>query len=198
MKAITLWQPWASLVALQIKTIETRSWPAPKALIGQRIAIHASKKQPGWCEIGEYGVEPWFYNVRHVEDCYCEEGEVTPECARRSPSRPLLSKSGAMVSLLPLGAVVATATLAHCVRMVNIAYVFAQHPEVPWPNVQLNGTDTATLVHAGDDIAPVRLDDQIPYGDFTHGRWAWILTDIKALPEPVPATGRQGVWTWTA
>lgn len=27
MKAIRLWQPWASLIALGHKTIETRSWP---------------------------------------------------------------------------------------------------------------------------------------------------------------------------
>lgn len=26
MKALTLWQPWASLVALSEKTIETRCW----------------------------------------------------------------------------------------------------------------------------------------------------------------------------
>ena len=30
MKAISLWQPWASLVAEGVKTIETRSWAPPK------------------------------------------------------------------------------------------------------------------------------------------------------------------------
>ena len=44
MKAISLHQPWASLIAAGIKPIETRSWAPPKALIGQRIAIHAAKK----------------------------------------------------------------------------------------------------------------------------------------------------------
>lgn len=32
MRAITLWQPWASLVAVGAKKYETRSWPAPKSL----------------------------------------------------------------------------------------------------------------------------------------------------------------------
>ena len=41
--AITLHQPWASLIALGIKTVETRSWPAPARLVGQRIAVHAGK-----------------------------------------------------------------------------------------------------------------------------------------------------------
>ena len=42
--AITLHQPWASLIALGIKTVETRSWPAPARLVGQRIAVHAGKR----------------------------------------------------------------------------------------------------------------------------------------------------------
>ena len=46
MKAITLYQPWATLVALGIKNIETRSWRPPYALIGQRIAIHAGARRP--------------------------------------------------------------------------------------------------------------------------------------------------------
>jgi hypothetical protein len=43
MHAITIREPWASLVMLGQKRIETRSWPAPDWLIGQRIAIHAAK-----------------------------------------------------------------------------------------------------------------------------------------------------------
>ena len=42
--AITLYQPWVSLIALGVKTVETRSWPAPARLVGQRIAIHAGKR----------------------------------------------------------------------------------------------------------------------------------------------------------
>ena len=48
MKAITLHQPWASLIACGAKRIETRSWPAPAVLshgffYGHRFAIHAGK-----------------------------------------------------------------------------------------------------------------------------------------------------------
>ena len=45
MKAITLHQPWASLIAAGAKTTETRSWPAPKADWGSVIAIHAGKTE---------------------------------------------------------------------------------------------------------------------------------------------------------
>jgi hypothetical protein len=43
-KVISLWQPWASLMADGKKRIETRHWPAPKWLIGERLAIHATMK----------------------------------------------------------------------------------------------------------------------------------------------------------
>jgi len=44
MKAITLWQPWASLIALGHKTIETRVHDRFGLLRNQRIAIHAGKR----------------------------------------------------------------------------------------------------------------------------------------------------------
>lgn len=44
MKAISLWQPWAQWIAERHKTIETRTHDRFKALVGQRIAIHAAKR----------------------------------------------------------------------------------------------------------------------------------------------------------
>jgi len=41
MKAITLWQPWASLIAIGAKRYETRSW---KTSYRGPLAIHAAKK----------------------------------------------------------------------------------------------------------------------------------------------------------
>lgn len=54
MKAISIWQPHASLLLLGAKPFETRSWPVPKALIGQRVAIHAAKADGDLFEIGQY------------------------------------------------------------------------------------------------------------------------------------------------
>ena len=45
MYTITLWQPWASLIADGVKQYETRSWKPPWNLIGKRIAIHAAKRK---------------------------------------------------------------------------------------------------------------------------------------------------------
>lgn len=45
MKALTLTQPWATLVAIGAKTIETRSW---NTNYRGPLAIHAAKTIPGW------------------------------------------------------------------------------------------------------------------------------------------------------
>lgn len=43
MVALSIRQPWAYLIVRGIKDVENRSWPAPPARIGRRIAIHAAK-----------------------------------------------------------------------------------------------------------------------------------------------------------
>ena len=43
MRALTLHQPWASLIAEGHKKRETRGYAAPQFIIGKRIAIHAGK-----------------------------------------------------------------------------------------------------------------------------------------------------------
>lgn len=92
---ITLWQPWASLIVHGHKTIETRSWPAPRSLVGRRIAIHAGKTK---ADVTVTGLDVW---------------------------RPLLDDDSvrlrAEVRPLPLGAIVATARLLDCVPMVDLS-----------------------------------------------------------------------------
>lgn len=42
MRCITLWQPWATLLVLGVKTRETRSWRFADDVINTRIGIHAA------------------------------------------------------------------------------------------------------------------------------------------------------------
>src|ERR1700731_1099317 len=44
MKAITIWQPWASLIMIGAKPHEFRGYPAPRFVRGQRIVIHAGAR----------------------------------------------------------------------------------------------------------------------------------------------------------
>ena len=51
MHAITIRQPWSSLVAIGAKKYETRTFAPPPKLIGQRIAIHAGAKKIDYAEL---------------------------------------------------------------------------------------------------------------------------------------------------
>jgi hypothetical protein len=42
--ALSVMQPWGSLIAFGQKALENRSWAPPISMIGKRFAIHASKK----------------------------------------------------------------------------------------------------------------------------------------------------------
>ncbi len=53
MKALTIWQPWASLIMAGAKPFEWRGWPAPRFVVGQRIAIHAGARKPLRDEIAD-------------------------------------------------------------------------------------------------------------------------------------------------
>ena len=46
MPAISLHEPYATLIAAGVKVYETRDYPPPMRRIGQRIAIHAAKSKP--------------------------------------------------------------------------------------------------------------------------------------------------------
>ena len=151
MYAITLHQPWASLIALGLKTVETRSWPAPARLVGRRIAVHAGKRlvhQPGDAIDQEM-------RARWGEDWRV---------------------------IIPTGAVVATAVLTGMARVARTDLREGRAVHDP-------GTELGCAVGTGR--TPID-----PWGDFSAGRWLWFLDDVEALPEPVPAVGRQSFWRW--
>lgn len=49
MKAISIKQPWASLIAHGIKDIENRTWKCPQKYIGKRVLIvRGTYRRPYW------------------------------------------------------------------------------------------------------------------------------------------------------
>jgi hypothetical protein len=175
MKVLSLHQPWASLIALGVKTIETRSWSAPTSLVGQRIAIHAAAKRPT-----KHGVIG-----DHRYDRYDDEWYMRPRDQR------YLNHWG----YLPLGAIVATARLARCVPM-------ASQSDCPGPPCKGHPRHVCIDPQGGDEsvLDVTHLHDiarnitaQRPYGDFRPGRFAWMLEDVQRLDEPVPFKGGQAL-----
>ena len=150
MKAISLWQPWAQLIALKEKKIETRSWPTKYR---GPLAIQAAVFMPKPNTIGMC-VET--FNAIHKA--------LTSDVYPRGYNR----------DYLPRGAIVATCKLVACVRVIG--------------NIDDEQADLENgMTVKGNEYA---------FGDYSLGRYAWILEDIQALPEPIPAKGMQGLWEW--
>jgi hypothetical protein len=172
MKAISLWQPWASLIACGAKPYETRSWAPPRELIGQTIAIHAAKKiDKGAAQFAEelmYG--------QHKPGGF----DLADKLAASFKGAPdeMMGLFGQAV--MAIGCVVCTARL-------DAAFQLGEP-----------GEGTAVLAarvvrrltsRQMSECFTVRYDD---FGDYAPGRWAWLLRDVKPLTPPVPAIGRQG------
>ena len=48
-----------------------------------------------------------------------------------------------------------------------------------------------------DDALIKRLSaEELAYGDFTPGRYAWVMEEPEILKQPIPAKGKQGLWNW--
>lgn len=153
MKALTLTQPWATLVAIGAKRIETRSWATSYR---GPLAIHAGK---GLGPVG--GMAGLIHQYSF------------------SPFWDVLLSNGYPPEKMPRGAVIATCRLVGC-------------PPTPTthPKIQTGWTDEET----GEqwDLDP----QERAFGDYSPGRFAWLLSDIKMLPEPIPAKGALSLWEW--
>jgi len=162
MRAISLHQPWATLIAIGVKPYETRGYHPPAALIGRRIAIHAAQTR------------------RAARDLY---GTWRADDVRREILAALAAAGISGVDDLPFGAVVCTAVLRAAYRCGDPAPAIA--PEALLVD-RIMGP--APLAPRGN-LPAIEGD---PFGHYAPGRWAWRLTDVRRLEAPLPLKGRQG------
>lgn len=179
MRALTVWQPWASLIAECVKTIETRSKPTHYR---GPLLIHAGKstqcRRRGGLQVGDYKVRPF----------------GTTGMALEGPGLPRFRSTPRLQGYwLPLGAVVAVADLVDVVPIVDDCGTDMNAPEHLC-------TPAGSLLHHRPESAPFAYSeteadksDQLPCGDFTPGRYAWLLGNVRKI-DPVPAKGRQRLW----
>lgn len=111
MKALTIWQPWASLIAIGAKPYEFRRWPAPRSLHGQRVAIHAGVRK-----INRTEIRALIIALRGKEP---GRQALKPDLALA-----LLDRLFSDPTRAPLGVIVATAVLGAPVRADKIMSEF--------------------------------------------------------------------------
>ena len=185
MKALTLDQPYANLVADRVKRIETRSWPAPRGTVGQWVAIHASKRR----DRGVRNAIEHFYPEYHVPVPNRDHMD------RFRPSVVAYRRDGTRVCRsFVLGAVVAVARISYTAEVLSLHGRASMEPRAEWK-----------LSHAH---IRVRDDPGLPgpagkawvlvtaYGDYTPGRWLWAFDRICPTA-PMYCRGYQRVWNWT-
>lgn len=195
MKAITIWQPWASLIACGAKQYKTGSWATSYR---GPIAIHAAAvKVPQvlkklfpmgeWCYTSDYTARLRFLDIvaKGLGGVYTTEELMDT------------------LNGLPTGSVIATAEL------VNVWHITSKQTIPRWVNgvtplqrgddilvvlekaeEQKNKTGTKYFYHLGASMGEIAL------GDWTPGRYAWELANVKILQEPIPVKGKQGLWNW--
>lgn len=133
MKAISLLQPWATLVVMGIKTIETRGWGTKYR---GPILIHASMGKAG----SIFATETPF--KKYIPD----------------------------FSKLPFGAIIGQATITDVTRVENLGM--------------------------NDELINRLTMEEKAFGDYSEGRYAWILEEPVEFDQPIPARGTLSIWEY--
>lgn len=153
LRAITIWQPWASLIAAGAKRYEFRSWAAPEWIIGQRIAIHAGSRK---CRRDEVH---WLYQ---------RLGDINePPCLHLELAKPVLELELRRPGSLPLSHVLCTAILGEPKLGDECAKEFG------WPGRGSNDSDREGTFNWGWPLTDIELLEPPEPARGFQGFWPW-------------------------
>ena len=148
MKAITVWQPWGSLISFGEKEYETRGW---KTNYRGPLAIHAAQK-------------------------------IDKEICCYQPFNSALFRNDInALDMLPIGAIICICNLVDCLEITG--------------RTKVQGVTVGAALVNGEKII---RGNELAFGDYTPGRFAWKLKDVHQLKEPIPTKGAQQLWNWDA
>lgn len=147
-RGISLWQPWATAIALGSKRVETRHW---KTDYRGPLVIHAAKRRVD-SELIDIGCT------------FHWQGAMHDPWGRKK-----------FYETLPFGALVAVCELVDC---------------RPTDSFTVRELDTKRRA-PGERSAHCDWTER-QMGDFTPGRFGWVLENIRPLEKPVPYRGSQG------
>lgn len=168
---LSIHQPYASLITSGVKRWETRSWSCPARYVGRRIAIAATVKRPRdyWCRADRHPefpatLDPFYNHDDHVDIQESSDGEWFR-----------YRWAG------PLGCILGTVVVA---RSLPITWCSDTGPE------HICRWGSSTLLHhlplTCDPPTEQDISDQLPYGYWVTGEWAWELTDPQPSTERCP------------
>lgn len=185
MKAITIKQPWASLIVTPdpdnfgfgIKPIENRTWPCPKKYIGERVLIHAG------LSVDESSID--------------KISLINGELARKTWFDINDDK-------LPLGAIIGSVEIVDCVT--NHSSIWAENSEtncsekcrlidceyfIDW-NCGEGWCASCKLI--GQSYEVDDIPKECPHKMKIDRIYNWVLANPIKFPEPIPAKGKLSFW----
>ncbi len=136
MNALTLWQPWAQLIAAGLKTVETRSWKPPTD-IGELLICSARRPLRVEADVAD-------------EDVRARIWSALGRCGH------------------PGGVGM---TYGYAVAVVSVSAVYAT-----------------------EDLRLKVSEDELAFGDYSTGRFGWVLTRVRRVKRPFHVMGRQGLF----
>jgi hypothetical protein len=174
-KAITLYQPWAFLVAWGFKTLETRSWGTPYK---GELAIHAAAGKPRW----DLFVDP-----------------KNEELARETVGACTL-RAGSVLAVAHLDGVLEIDGFtsmhmeeSHTGLEIPDKRVVQQTSSLLGYAWKQGKTRPRGAIALGDGTSR-SVRNEFAFGDLSMGRWAWQLSRVVVMHSDIPCRGRQALW----
>lgn len=166
MKALTLTQPWATLMAVGAKRVETRSWSTNYR---GPLVIHAAKGCPRACRDLFVGVP------EHSPFAQALQRAGLPHTSRSRPPTTWIHHGDPRLSFpLPSGEVVAVVDLVDCI-----------------PTTELVAHRTVSRNGYFWNLTP----EEEVFGEYAPGRFAWLTANILRIEPGISARGYQQLWT---
>ncbi|OBZ15145.1 ASCH domain-containing protein [Bacillus sp. FJAT-26390] len=130
--------------------------------------------------IGEKHFETRSWPTKHRGPIAIHAGKkIDREACEQKEIKATLEAHGYTIDNLPTGAIVATGTISEC-------YKTRQY-------------GMSDFVELTSDSGIKSIDGpEFVFGDYSTGRFAWEITGVDQLREPIPAKGQQGLWNWAA
>lgn len=144
MKCISLSPPYATLIAIGAKKLETRGWSTS---FRGSLAIHQTAAP------GPRGTT---------------EAALWDRCLSGEIGKALMGAGLGNPGRLPRGKIVCVVDVCGVVPVTSLS----ARTLIEWP----------------------LTDQERAFGDYTPGRYAWLLGNVRALATPIPARGMQGLW----
>lgn len=159
MKAISILQPWATLIVIGAKRIETRSW---NTKYRGPLLIHASAK---WSKqqslsIAQMGAYDILIKAGYDWDAIGRE------------------------TTLPLGAIIGQVDLVD--TSTSDILMGRNGPNLPRPSIFIPSLGKEWVVDEREEA----------FGDYSPGRYGWLLSDPVQFDKPISAKGKLGLWQY--